>query len=51
VETVVDDVKRRTEGRPMRLITSDDYPASKVAIEDISNRNARNRPEIGYIPY
>jgi IS1 family transposase len=31
-ETVVTDVHRRTEGRPLRLMTSDDYPAYKEAI-------------------
>jgi hypothetical protein len=34
-EAVVADVKRRTEGRPMRLLTSDDYPAYKVAIQHV----------------
>jgi hypothetical protein len=32
VETVVADVHRRTEGRPLRLLTSDAYPAYKEAI-------------------
>jgi IS1 family transposase len=32
VEAVVADVKQRTEGRPLRLMTSDDYPAYKEAI-------------------
>ena len=31
-EAVVADVKERTEGRPLRLMTSDDYPAYKEAI-------------------
>jgi IS1 family transposase len=31
-ETVVADVHRRTEGRPLRLWASDDYPAYKEAI-------------------
>jgi IS1 family transposase len=31
-ETVVAEVHRRTEGRPLRLVTSDDYPAYKEAI-------------------
>ena len=31
-EAVVADVKERTEGRPLRLLTSDDYPAYKDAI-------------------
>jgi IS1 family transposase len=32
VEAVVADVHRRTEGRPLRLLTSDDYPAYQGAI-------------------
>jgi hypothetical protein len=32
---VVADVKERTEGRTLRLITSDDYPADKTAIEHV----------------
>ena len=31
-EAVVTDVKERTEGRPLRLMTSDAYPAYKEAI-------------------
>jgi hypothetical protein len=31
-EAVVADVQERTEGRPLRLLTSDDYPAYKDAI-------------------
>ena len=32
VEKVVQDFKARTGGRPMNLITSDEYPAYKAAI-------------------
>jgi hypothetical protein len=32
---VVADVKERTEGRTLRLITSDDYPAYKTATEHV----------------
>ena len=44
VEAVVADVKRRTEGRPMRLITSDNYPASKVAIQQIYGEAVSTTP-------
>jgi IS1 family transposase len=47
VETVVADVKRRTEGRPMRLITSDDYPAYKVAIQQIYGEAVSTTPSGG----
>jgi hypothetical protein len=34
-EAVVADVKERTEGRSLRLMTSDDYPAYETAIERV----------------
>jgi IS1 family transposase len=43
-EAVVADVKRRTEGRTMRLMTSDDYPAYKVAIQHVYGTEVTTTP-------
>ena len=43
VEAVVADVHQRTEGRPLRLMTSDDYPAYKEAILHVYGRRSRRR--------
>src|SRR5262249_10003626 len=44
VEAVVADVKQRTEGRTLRLMTSDDYPAYKVAIQQIYGQEVTTTP-------
>jgi IS1 family transposase len=44
VETVVADVHRRTEGRPLRLMTSDAYPAYKEAILHVYGNEATTTP-------
>jgi IS1 family transposase len=46
VEAVVADVKQRTEGRPLklRLITSDDYPAYQVAIQQVYGTEVTTTP-------
>jgi IS1 family transposase len=41
---VVADVKQRTEGRTLRLMTSDDYPAYKTAIEHIYGAEVTTTP-------
>ena len=41
---MVADVKRRTEGRIVRLITSDDYPAYKTAIERVYGEDVETTP-------
>lgn len=58
-EALVADVKRRTEGRTLRLMTSDDYPAYKTAIEHVygadvtvtpSGRPARRMVPVKEVP-
>jgi IS1 family transposase len=44
VEAVVAEVHRRTEGRPLRLITSDDYPAYKDAVLQVYGREVATTP-------
>ena len=44
VETVVAEVQQRTEGRPLRLMTSDDYPAYKEAILQVSGSEVTLTP-------
>jgi IS1 family transposase len=44
---VVADVKRRTEGRTLRLLTSDDYPAYKTAIEHVYGTEVTATPSGG----
>jgi IS1 family transposase len=44
VEAVVTDVHRRTEGRPLRLVTSDDYPAYKEAILHVYGTEVTTTP-------
>jgi IS1 family transposase len=44
---VVSDVKERTEGRTLRLWTSDDYPAYKTAIEQVYGRDVTTTPSGG----
>jgi len=41
---VVADVKERTEGRTLRLFTSDDYPAYKTAIERVCGADVTAAP-------
>jgi IS1 family transposase len=41
---VVADVKQRTEGRTLRLLTSDDYPAYKTAIEHVYGAEVATTP-------
>jgi hypothetical protein len=41
---VVADVKQRTEGRTLRLMTSDDYPAYKTAIEQAYGEDVTTTP-------
>ena len=43
-ETVVLDVYQRTEGRPLRLMTSDDYPAYKDAIRHVYGTEVTTTP-------
>jgi IS1 family transposase len=43
-EAVVADVKERTAGRPLRLITSDDYPAYKEAIRHVYGTEVTTTP-------
>ncbi len=43
-ETVVSDVYQRTEGRPLRLMTSDDYPAYKDAILHVYGTDVTTTP-------
>jgi IS1 family transposase len=43
-EAVVAAVKQRTEGRPMRLLTSDDYPAYNVAIQHVYGSEVTTTP-------
>ena len=43
-EAVVADVKQRTEGRTLRLMTSDDYPAYKTAIEQVYGEDVTTTP-------
>jgi IS1 family transposase len=43
-EAVVADVKRRTEGRPLRLITSDAYPAYEEAIRQVYGTQVETTP-------
>jgi hypothetical protein len=44
---VVADVKERTEGRTLRLMTSDDYPAYKTAIEHVYGAEVTTTPSGG----
>jgi len=44
VEAVVAQVHQRTEGRPLRLLTSDDYPAYKDAILHVYGREVTTTP-------
>jgi IS1 family transposase len=44
---VVADVKQRTDGRTVRLITSDDYPAYKTAIEHVYGAEVTTTPSGG----
>ena len=44
VEAVVADVHRRTEGRPLRLLTSDDYPAYAGAILHVYGAEVSTTP-------
>ena len=44
VESVVADVHRRTEGRPLRLMTSDDDPAYKEAILHVYGEEVTTTP-------
>jgi IS1 family transposase len=44
VEAVVADVHRRTGGRPLRLWTSDDYPAYKEAIRHVYGTEVTTTP-------
>ena len=41
---MVADVKQRTEGRTLRLMTSDDYPAYKTAIEHVYGAEVATTP-------
>ena len=43
-EAVVADVKERTEGRTLRLMTSDDYPAYETAIERVYGADVTTTP-------
>lgn len=43
-EAVVADVKGRTEGRPLNLLTSDDYPAYKEAIRHVYGTEVTTTP-------
>ena len=43
-EAVVSDVKERTEGRPLRLMTSDDDPAYKEAILHVYGTEVTTTP-------
>ena len=43
-EAVVESVKERTEGRPLRLMTSDDYPAYKEAILHVYGTEVTTTP-------
>jgi len=43
-EALVGEVKQRTGGRPVRLLTSDDYPAYKEAILHVYGTDARTTP-------
>ncbi len=43
-EAVVADVKERTEGRTLRLMTSDDYPAYETAIEQAYGEDVTTTP-------
>jgi len=43
-EAVVADVHRRTEGRPLGLMTSDDYPAYKEAIRHVYGAEVTTTP-------
>jgi len=43
-EAVVADVHRRTEGRPLNLMTSDDYPAYKEAIRHVYGAEVTTTP-------
>ncbi len=44
VEAVVSEVKERTEGRPLNLLTSDDYPAYKEAIRHVYGTEVTTTP-------
>ena len=44
VEAVVGEVKERTEGRPLSLLTSDDYPAYKEAIGQVYGTEVTTTP-------
>jgi hypothetical protein len=44
---VVADVKERTEGRALRLMTSDDYPAYETAIEHVYGAEVTTTPSGG----
>ena len=44
VEAVVAEAKQRTGGRPVRLLTSDDYPAYKEAIRHVYGAEATTTP-------
>jgi IS1 family transposase len=43
-EAVVADVHERTEGRPLNLLTSDDYPAYKEAIRHVYGTEVTTTP-------